>query len=67
MLSANVPCVSGKHCLAITFSSDITLGATIPQVRFPQSFVLELLLTALLMFVILGVSTGARRKGITAG
>jgi len=28
---------------------------------------LELILTALLMFVILGVSTGAREKGITAG
>jgi len=32
-----------------------------------QSFVLEMLLTALLMFVILSVSTGAREKGITAG
>ncbi len=32
-----------------------------------QSFVLEMILTALLMFVILGVSTGAREKGITAG
>ena len=38
-----------------------------PQVRYFQSFVLELILTALLMFVILGVSTGAREKGITAG
>ena len=28
---------------------------------------LETILTALLMFVILGVSTGAREKGITAG
>jgi glycerol uptake facilitator-like aquaporin len=32
-----------------------------------QWFVLEMLLTALLMFVILSVSTGAREKGITAG
>jgi aquaporin Z len=32
-----------------------------------QSFFLELILTALLMFVILGVSTGSREKGITAG
>jgi aquaporin Z len=32
-----------------------------------QSFVLEIVLTAILMFVILGVSTGAREKGITAG
>ena len=32
-----------------------------------QSFVLEFLLTAILMFVILPVSTGSRDKGITAG
>lgn len=32
-----------------------------------QSFVLEWILTAILMFVILGVSTGAKEKGITAG
>jgi aquaporin NIP len=32
-----------------------------------QSFVLEMILTALLMFVILSVSTGAREKGITSG
>jgi aquaporin Z len=32
-----------------------------------QSFVLELILTFLLMLVILNVSTGAKEKGITAG
>jgi aquaporin NIP len=32
-----------------------------------QSFILELILTAILMFVILSVSTGAAEKGITAG
>ena len=32
-----------------------------------QSFVLEWILTAILMFVILNVSTGAAEKGITAG
>ena len=32
-----------------------------------QSFVLEVVLTAILMFVILNVSTGAKEKGITAG
>ena len=31
-----------------------------------QSFVLKLILTAILMFTILGVSTGAAEKGITA-
>jgi aquaporin Z len=32
-----------------------------------QSFVLELILTLLLMFVILNVSTDAKEKGVTAG
>jgi hypothetical protein len=32
-----------------------------------QSFVFELILTAILMFVILNISTGAAEKGITAG
>ena len=32
-----------------------------------QSFVLELVLTAILMFVILGVATGSKEKGILAG
>jgi len=53
--------------LRFLFPGNITLGATIPAGPLTQSFVLELILTALLMFVILGVSTGAREKGITAG
>jgi len=43
------------------------LGATGPAGSELQSFTLELILTALLMFAILGVSTGAAEKGITAG
>src|ERR687887_188140 len=46
---------------------DVTLGATLPAGPSAQSFVLELILTALLMLVILSVSTGAKEKGITAG
>lgn len=53
--------------LRLLFPTDATLGATIPAGSALQSFVLEFILTALLMFVILGVSTGAREKGITAG
>ena len=53
--------------LRLLFPANVTLGATIPTGPQLQSFVLELILTALLMFVILGVSTGAREKGITAG
>lgn len=53
--------------LRLLFPQDATLGATIPAGSSLQSFVLELILTALLMFVILAVSTGAKEKGITAG
>ena len=49
------------------FLSAPDLGATRPAAGAEQSFGLEVLLTALLMFVILGVSTGAKEKGIVAG
>jgi aquaporin Z len=44
-----------------------TLGATRPAGPAVQSFVLEAVLTLLLMFVILSVSTGAKEKGVMAG
>ena len=53
--------------LRFLFPQSPTLGATVPAGSAMQSFVLEIILTALLMFVILSVSTGAREKGITAG
>jgi aquaporin Z len=49
------------------FPSHATLGATLPAGGEGQSFVLEVILTALLMFVILSVSTGPKEKGTTAG
>ncbi len=54
-------------CLRLLFPDHGTLGATLPRDDALQSFVLEGVLTALLMFVILSVSTGAKEKGITAG
>jgi aquaporin Z len=53
--------------LRFLFPADEQLGATLPAGPAMQSFVLELVLTFLLMLVILGVSTGAKEKGITAG
>lgn len=49
------------------FPTHETLGATRPAGSELQSFVLELALTFLLMFVILSVSTGPKERGITAG
>jgi aquaporin NIP len=53
--------------LRLMFPHDPTLGATLPAGSEMQSFVLEMVLTLVLMFVILSVSTGAKEKGITAG
>ena len=53
--------------LRALFPAHPTLGATLPAGPAAQSFILETVLTALLMFVILNVSTGAKEKGLTAG
>lgn len=53
--------------LKLLFPDHTTLGATLPADSAFQSFVLELVMTWLLMLVILNVSTGAKEKGITAG
>lgn len=53
--------------LKLLFPTDPTLGATLPAGSAGQSFLLEVILTALLMLVILSVSDGAKEKGLTAG
>lgn len=49
------------------FPEHESLGATVPAGSYAQSWVLEVILTMGLMFVILSVSTGASEKGITSG
>jgi aquaporin NIP len=53
--------------LAVLFPESRSLGATMPSGTEFQSFVLEVVLTFVLMLTILNVSTGAKEKGITAG
>jgi aquaporin NIP len=53
--------------LRVLFPESKLLGATLPVGSETQSFVLESILTLLLMLTILNVSTGAKEKGITAG
>lgn len=53
--------------LKFLFPGAGTLGTTLPAGSTSQSFVLEVVLTAILMLVILSVSTGSKEKGITAG
>jgi len=53
--------------LRLLFPQSKFLGATLPAGSELQSFILEFVLTFLLMLTILNVSTGAKEKGITAG
>ena len=59
--------LAASGLMHLLFPENRLLGATQPNGTVLQSFVLEVLLTALLMFVVLRVSTGAREKGVTAG
>lgn len=49
------------------FGTPVHLGATLPAGSELQSFILEAILTGLLMFVILCVSTGPKEVGVMAG
>jgi aquaporin NIP len=49
------------------FGNRAYLGATLPAGPVWQSFALEAVLTCLLMFVILNVSTGPKETGVMAG
>jgi MIP family channel proteins len=53
--------------LRALFPQHLTLGLTAPAGPALQSLILEIILSALLMFVILNVSEGAKERGITAG
>ena len=53
--------------LRLLFPAHATLGATLPAGSGMQSFVMEIVLTLILMFVILNVSSGSKEKGIMAG
>lgn len=63
----SIGAVFASVLLKILFPSSTTLGATLPSGSVFQSFVLEVVLTAILMLVVLSVSVGAKEKGITAG
>ena len=67
IVSQSAGALAASGIVRLLFPDNRLLGATQPAGAALQSFVLEFLLTALLMFVILAVSTGAREKGITAG
>jgi aquaporin Z len=49
------------------FGTAASLGATLPAGSAMQSFVMEVVLSGLLMFVILCVATGSKEQGLMAG
>lgn len=59
--------VAASFTLHLLFPENLTLGLTQPSGPWYQSFILEVIMTFILMMVILRVSTGAKEKGITAG
>jgi len=67
ILSQCTGALAASALLKLLFPQNKLLGATIPAASEPQSFVLETVLTFILMLTILSVSTGANEKGITAG
>jgi aquaporin Z len=67
VFSQIIGAIAASAALRILFPQNRTLGATLPAGSELQSFVLEMILTFLLMLTILNVSTGAKEKGITAG
>src|SRR5690348_3502617 len=58
---------AASSAILAMFGNRAALGATIPAGSAWQSFALEAVLTALLMLVILNVSTGPKEIGVMAG
>lgn len=67
MLSQTIGALLASLVLRLMFPTHTTLGATFPAGDSFQSFVLEFILTLILMFVILSVSSGSKEKGVLAG
>ena len=57
----------GAGVLRLLFGNVSTLGANLPAGPVVQSLVMEVLVTALLMFVIIAVATDRRAAGLPAG
>jgi aquaporin Z len=67
IVSQLIGAFAASGLLRVMFPEHGNLGATLPAGPWLRSFIFEIVLTFMLMFVILNVSTGAREKGIVAG
>ncbi len=59
--------ISASLIVYLLFSTHQTLGATLPAGSWTQSFILEVILTFILMFTIINIATGSKEKKIMAG
>ena len=59
--------LTASATLKLLFPSAQNLGMTLPRSGILPGFVMEIILTAIVMLVIFSVSTGSKEKGITAG
>lgn len=49
------------------YPAHTSLGMTLPAITISSAFLLEIILTFILMFVIINVATGSKEKGLMAG
>jgi aquaporin Z len=63
ILSQVLGAIVASTAIRFIMPADATLGATLPAGSAMQSFVLEVILTMILMWCILSVSTGAKERG----
>lgn len=67
IISQGIGAFIASFTLYVLFPANNTLGATLPAGSEMQSFILELILTFLLMFVIIHVAKGSKEQGMFAG
>ncbi|MBI1372563.1 MAG: MIP family channel protein [Phycisphaera sp.] len=59
--------IAAAALLKLLYPDHATLGATVADATVWKSFVVEVVITCMLMYVILSVATGAQEKGMMAG
>lgn len=67
VISQTIGALLASLTLKYLFPSNINLGATIPAGADGQSFIIEIILTFILMLVVINVATGSKEQGMFAG
>ncbi|MFN5829658.1 MAG: MIP/aquaporin family protein [Bacteroidota bacterium] len=67
VMSQTIGAFAASTLLRLLFPANKVLGATLPSGVWSQTFILEFILTFLLMLVILHVANGSKEQGMFAG